>query len=189
MTMDNPFAPEYREPESDDAPSTITLGNGNTVAGTPSEYITYHKDLIQGSDEWLAAALRVLTASEMKHILTPTLKTADNDKTRAHEWELLGQRITGLSSRVTCQDDMLRGRDDEIEARRLQYAKHHAPVEEVGFITNVQWGFTIGYSARRSCRRRWPDRVQVAPAEIPDRDDSEQRGARRNTSSSFRPGF
>lgn len=143
--MDNPFAPDYREPESDDTPSTITLGNGNTVAGTPSEHITYHKDLIQGSDEWLAERCGVLTASEMKHILTPTLKTADNDKTRAHVWELLGQRITGHVEQGYLSDDMLRGRDDEIEARRL-YAKHHAPVEEVGFVTNVRWGFAIGYS-------------------------------------------
>jgi hypothetical protein len=42
-------------------------------------------------------------------------------------------------------DDMIRGHDDEIEARSL-YAKHHAPVAEVGFITNSKCGFTIGYS-------------------------------------------
>lgn len=26
------------------------------------------------------------------------------------------------------------------------YAKHYAPIQEVGFITNDRWGFTIGYS-------------------------------------------
>jgi predicted phage-related endonuclease len=26
------------------------------------------------------------------------------------------------------------------------YAKHYAEVEEVGFITNDEWGFTVGYS-------------------------------------------
>ena len=38
--------------------------------------ITYHNDLIQGSDEWHAARCGRLTASEMKLILTPTLKIA-----------------------------------------------------------------------------------------------------------------
>src|SRR3546814_13754919 len=40
---------------------------------------------------------------------------------------------------------MLRGMDDEIIARD-EYTKHHAPVEQTGFITNDKWGFTIGYS-------------------------------------------
>ena len=49
-------------------------------------WIKYHTDLVQGSDEWLAARRGILTASEMKLILTPTLKAAINDKTRAHVW-------------------------------------------------------------------------------------------------------
>jgi hypothetical protein len=107
--MDNPFAPDYREPESDDTPSTITLGNGNTVAGTPADHITYH--------EWLAQRCGLLTASEMKLIITPTLKVADNDKTRAHLWELLFQRLTGFVEPQYVSDAMLRGQEDEIYAR------------------------------------------------------------------------
>ena len=107
--------------------------------------ITYHRDLIQGSDEWLAARCGLLTASEMRLIMTPTLKVADNDKARAHVWELLAQRITGHVEPHYISDDMLRGQEDEIEARAL-YARHYAPVEEVGFVTNSRWGFTIGYS-------------------------------------------
>ena len=34
---------------------------------------TIHPDLVQGSDEWLQARLGLLTASEMKLIVTPTL--------------------------------------------------------------------------------------------------------------------
>lgn len=107
--------------------------------------IQRRQDLIQGSDEWLAARCGLLTASEMKLIITPTLKVADNDKTRAHVWELLAQRITGHVEPQYVSDDMLRGQEDEIEAR-LVYAKHYAEVEEVGFITNDEWGFTLGYS-------------------------------------------
>lgn len=107
--------------------------------------ITYHRDLIQGSEEWHAARCGVLTASEMKLIITPTLKVASNDKERAHMWELLAQRITRYVEPSYISDDMLRGQEDEIEARAL-YAKHYAPVEDCGFITNDEWGFTIGGS-------------------------------------------
>lgn len=107
--------------------------------------IEIHRDLMQGSEEWLAARRGILTASEMKLILTPTLKTADNDKTRTHLYELLAQRISGFVEPTYVGDDMLRGMDDEIYAR-MAYVEHIAPVEEAGFITNDRWGFKLGYS-------------------------------------------
>lgn len=107
--------------------------------------ITYHNDLIQGSDEWHAARCGLITASEMKLILTPTLKAANNDKTRAHVWELAAQRITEYVEPTYIGEAMLRGHEDEIIARGL-YAEHFAPVEEVGFVTNDEWGFTLGAS-------------------------------------------
>lgn len=112
--------------------------------------ITYHTEadgspLIQGSDAWKQARCGLLCASEMKLIVTPTLKIASNDKERTHLWELLGQRITRHVEENYISDDMLRGREDEILARIL-YHNTYAPVEEAGFITNDRWGFTIGYS-------------------------------------------
>jgi len=107
--------------------------------------IIYHNDLIQGSDEWHAARCGLLTASEVKLILTPTLKIAANDKTRAHVWELLAQRLTRYTEPSYIGDAMLRGWRDEILARDL-YSQHYAPVTEAGFITNDRWGFTLGYS-------------------------------------------
>ena len=106
-----------------------------------------HTELIQGSDEWLAARCGLLTASEMKLIVTPgTLKAASNDKERAHLFDLLAQRITRYVEPHYVSDDMLRGHDDEVEARKL-YAARHADVDtSVGFITNDKWGFTLGYS-------------------------------------------
>jgi predicted phage-related endonuclease len=107
---------------------------------------TYHRDLIQGSDAWLQARCGIMTASEMSLILSPkTLQPAKNDKASAHLYELLAQRITQHVEPAYVSDDMLRGQMDEIEARAL-YARHYAPVEEVGFVTNSQWGFTLGYS-------------------------------------------
>lgn len=107
--------------------------------------IKYHEDLLQGSDEWLALRCGLLTASEMKHVITPTLKTANNDKTRAHAFELAFQRISQFVEPQYVSDAMLRGQEDEIYARAA-YEEHYAPVVETGFITNDRWGFTIGYS-------------------------------------------
>lgn len=107
--------------------------------------VTYHRDLIQGSDEWLQQRCGLLTASEIKLILTPKLKIADNDKTRAHAYELAFQRITGFVEPQYVSDAMLRGKEDEYYARQA-YVNHYAPVSEVGFVTNSSFGFTIGYS-------------------------------------------
>jgi hypothetical protein len=107
--------------------------------------ITYHASVIQGSDDWLALRRGLITASEMNLLVTPTLKIAANDKSRAHVYELLAQRISGYTEPHYIGSDMLRGEEDEILARALYADKIH-PVEECGFVTNDKWGFTIGYS-------------------------------------------
>lgn len=126
--------------------------------------IIYHRDLVQGSDEWLQTRCGLLTASEIRLIISPPPEietrikkngepykqrewepAAENDKVRAHIWELLAQRITRYVEPSYIADAMLRGWDDEIEARAI-YAKTYQSVEEVGFVTNDEWGFTIGYS-------------------------------------------
>lgn len=107
--------------------------------------VTYH-DVIQGDDDWAELRRGILTASEMSLVVTAkTLKPADNDKVRAHLWELLAQRISKYVEPTFYGDDMLRGHEDEVEARKL-YSKHRSKVEEIGFITDDRWGFTIGYS-------------------------------------------
>jgi len=107
--------------------------------------IKYHDHLIQGSTEWLEARLGLITASEMKFILTPTLKLAKNDKERAQLFNLLAQRIAGYVEPGYTGDDMYRGHEDELDAR-LAYAANYAPVDDCGFITNDRWGFVLGYS-------------------------------------------
>lgn len=104
-----------------------------------------HCDFEQGSQKWLDARCGLLTASEFDRILTPTLKIADNPKSRAHLWELAAQRISGYVEPCYISDAMLRGQEDEILAR-ADYAKHYAPVKECGFVTNDKWGFTLGCS-------------------------------------------
>lgn len=136
---DNPFAPDYREPETQD---DIYADFGRERR---ADQPTIHASLIQGSDEWLQARCGLLTASEMKLVITPTLKTANNDKVRAHAYELAFQRITGHVEPQYVSDAMLRGQEDEIYARAA-YEEHFCKVAEVGFITSDRWGFTIGYS-------------------------------------------
>jgi hypothetical protein len=104
------------------------------------------ENLEQGSDEWIAARCGILTASEMKHIITPSqLKAANNDKMRSHLYELLAQRINKYVEPQYISDDMLRGLSDEVDAKIL-YGKNYAETHDVGFITNDKWGFTLGYS-------------------------------------------
>lgn len=107
--------------------------------------VRYHKHVAQGSADWFKLRCGLLTASEMKLILTPTLKVASNDKERAHLFTLMGQRITGYAEDGFQGDDMMRGHEDEIDAR-VAYANHYGEVEDCGFITNDKWGFTIGFS-------------------------------------------
>lgn len=104
-----------------------------------------HADFEQGSDEWLAARCGLLTASEMKLIITPKLKVASNEKEKTHLYELLAQRITKYVEPQYVSDAMLRGQVDEIAARDM-YSENIAPVTQVGFVTNDKWGFTLGYS-------------------------------------------
>lgn len=108
--------------------------------------IKYHYDLIQGTEEWLEARRGLLCASEMKLIITPKeLKYAKNDKEKSHLYELAAQRITKYIEPHYIGDDMMHGKDDEIDAK-FEYEKHYSRITDVGFITNDKWGFTLGYS-------------------------------------------
>jgi hypothetical protein len=107
--------------------------------------ITIYTDLVQGSPEWIAARCGVLTASDMKHVVTPTLKVADNDKTRAHLDEMLAQRLTKHVEPAYIGGDMLRGEQDEMDAIDV-YSENYDEVVRVGFITNDRHGFVLGYS-------------------------------------------
>lgn len=126
--------------------------------------IRYHDAFEQGSLAWLNARCGLLTASEVKLILNPPPKeetrvkrngepykqrewnvVADDKDARMHLFELASQRITNSVEPMFQSFDMIRGQNDEQEARAL-YSQTRAPVREVGFITNDRWGFTLGYS-------------------------------------------
>lgn len=107
--------------------------------------ITYYNDLLQGSDEWLEARRGLLTASEMKLCLTPSMMIARNAKLRAHVYELAAQRATEYVEPHYVSDDMFRGQEDEADALSI-YMLKCADIQACGFMVNDKFGFPIGYS-------------------------------------------
>ena len=108
--------------------------------------IVRYDDLVQGTAEWHKARNGLLTASEMKFLLTPgKLQVASNEKERAHLYTIVAQRMAGYTEDAFQGYAMLRGHEDEFDAR-LKYHETYHPVEECGFITNDKWGFTLGFS-------------------------------------------
>jgi hypothetical protein len=121
------------------------LANSPGAGSVAPGQIKYHAEVHQGSDAWMELRQGILTASEMKLIITPTLKVAANDKSTAHVYEIAAQRINNYVEPHYISDDMLRGHEDEIDAR-LQYILNYGAVQEMGFITRDIEGVTIGFS-------------------------------------------
>jgi len=103
------------------------------------------KELEQGTPEWLAARCGIVTASVVGQLVTPTLKTANNDTSRGLTNTLVAERITGRVVQVHPNAAMTRGTLDEPYARE-KYAEHYAPVDEVGFIVRDFGKYKLGYS-------------------------------------------
>ncbi len=103
-------------------------------------------DCMQGDAEWHKLHCGIITSSVMGKVLTPKqAKIANNQTSRTVLLEKLAERITGHAVETYQSFDMMRGHADEIEAR-MYYEQHYAPVAQVGFITNDEWGFELGYS-------------------------------------------
>jgi hypothetical protein len=108
--------------------------------------ITTYPDLEQGSDLWFELRCGLLTAGSTGKLVTPaTLKRANNDKVRAHMWELLAERITNYTPPTFLGDKMIRGLNDEITARDL-YSERYEPVTQMGLVINDAFGFKMGFS-------------------------------------------
>ena len=108
--------------------------------------VDVRSDLIQGSEEWLAARRGIVTASVVGQLITSkTVKPASNDYSRALTMTLVAERITGWTEEVFVNGDMFRGNMDEPLARDL-YSRTYAPVVEVGFMVRDDWGWRLGYS-------------------------------------------
>ncbi len=162
----NPFLPGYSEPvqmtileELDREPKPR-----DPKPEAPTGHVRYHMDIEQGSMEWMEIRRGLLTASEMKLVVSPPPKpetrikkngepykqrewdpVADTNDVKTHLYELLAQRVTGYVEPHYQSYDMERGNFDE-EHARAKYGEEYETVTECGFVTNDRWGFTIGYS-------------------------------------------
>lgn len=103
-------------------------------------------NLEQGSPEWHDARRGIVTASVVGKLLTPTLKVADNDTSRALTATLVAERVSGFTEDTPMTSDMWRGVEAEPYARDL-YAKHrNVTVDQVGFMVLDNGGWQLGYS-------------------------------------------
>ncbi len=112
--------------------------------------ITIHDQVYQHSPEWYGLRRGVLTASTVKKIMTAETLVITKNKAGDHDsdllYDLLAQRVTGYVDENTYQSfDMMRGAVDEIDARNM-YSQHYGDVREIGFVTNDNYGFMLGYS-------------------------------------------
>lgn len=104
------------------------------------------EELTQGSEEWHDQRRGIVTASVVGKLLTPTLKVANNDTSRALTATLAAERITGYTEPSYMNDDMMRGVLHEPIARD-RYARHNSvTVNVVGFMIRDDWGYQIGAS-------------------------------------------
>lgn len=111
-------------------------------------YKEYH-DLEQGSQAWIDARCGLLTASDLKKLVTPTLKIANNDTSRKHVAEIAAQQIGGFVEAGFFNEHMARGVADEPMARDIYeeaFCKD-TTLKQCGFITrDFGDGVVIGYS-------------------------------------------
>jgi putative phage-type endonuclease len=107
--------------------------------------IKYHNEIQQNTDEWLKLRLGIITASNVKNLVTASNKPAKNQTTRNYANDLAAQRETGCNEDHYESYDMIRGSAQEEIARDI-YSDNISEVKECGFITNTDHGFTIGCS-------------------------------------------
>ena len=107
--------------------------------------IKYHYDVEQNTDLWFQAKLGVISASNINKLVTPTGAVAKNDAARKYAYSLAAQRVLKRVEDSYQSFDMLRGTIQEAYARDI-YNDNIEEVKECGFITNDNYGFTIGSS-------------------------------------------
>lgn len=103
-------------------------------------------DIEQGTPEWLELRRGIVTASYVGHFLTGGGKVSDSKTAENAMLTIIAERLTGRIEHIPTTRDMERGTWNEPFARDL-YAEHFGvQVDQVGFMTEDRWGFTIGYS-------------------------------------------
>lgn len=118
-------------------------------------HITYHYNLNQHTDVWKRAKKGIISASVMGSLLKKktdkktgevSWSVPDTDTTRAYLYQIASERAFPEIIEDTFQSyDMMRGIRDEVDAFNL-YSQKYEPLKSCGFITNTEYGVTLGYS-------------------------------------------
>ena len=97
-------------------------------------------NFIQGSDAWLMARLGVATCSEFSKIITSEGKTSTQHK--AYALKLASEMLATEQEETFTNKDMERGNELEPEAREAYQESCFCEVEEVGFMSCENWGYS-----------------------------------------------
>jgi hypothetical protein len=95
-------------------------------------------DVPQRSPEWFAARLGRVTGSRAADVLA-SIKSGEAAARRDYRWQLVCERLTGLSSESTrISDDMQWGIDHEDEAIAALEAQREAFIQRTGFLQHAE---------------------------------------------------
>lgn len=100
----------------------------------------------QGTPEWLELRRGIVTASYIGKLLTGGGTVSKSRTAENAMLTLAAERLTGRIERIPTTRDMERGTWNEPFARDLYAAHFSVQVDEIGFMTEDRWGFTLGYS-------------------------------------------
>ena len=103
----------------------------------------FHKELIQGTDEWFLGRMGKVTCSEFKTVNSKGRGSAPSKGRRTYMLKLMGERLTGQGMYTYTNTHMERGKEQEGEARSLYEMASGNSVDEMGFIS---MGYDIGCS-------------------------------------------
>ena len=108
--------------------------------------VKYFWELMQGTDEWKNARQGLVTASEVKKIVTSTGKVSDSEGSRDAAYEILAQRLNPRLDDVEFYNGhMERGHTFEPFARDL-YSENNEVVRECGIVIRDFGDYKIGFS-------------------------------------------
>lgn len=103
-------------------------------------------DVEQRTPEWDDLRRGMVTASAVGGLLTPTLRVADNDTSRAITATIVAERITGWTEPSHMSWDMIRGVEHESYALDAYRECTGSDVQACGFIVREEDGWSLGYS-------------------------------------------
>ena len=108
--------------------------------------LTVFGPMVQRSSEWLEARRGMVTASIVGKLITPPLRVADNDTSRAVVASLAAERVSGWVDETPMSFDMARGVEDEPLAVAAYEGHRLVTVEPCGFMVRDLGGARLGYS-------------------------------------------